>query len=84
MEPVEGTPNVRVIVDTNHYLALATAHEIGHAFVLLEREVDAVAGGLPVRRIHVKECVRTVIALSAGEPREILNVGAGEALPRSG
>lgn len=84
VEAVEGAPDVRVIVDADHHLALATAHEVGHALVLLEGKVHPVASGLPIRRVHVEERVRSIIALGAGEPGQVLDIGAGEALPRGG
>lgn len=68
VEAIEGSADVRVIVDADHYPALAAPHEVGHPLVLLEREVDAVAGGLPVRRVHVEERVRSIVALGAIEP----------------
>jgi len=84
VEAVEGAPDVRVIVDADHHPALAPTHEVGHALVLLEGEVHSVAGGLPIRRVHVEERVRSIIAFGASEPRQILDIGAGETLPRSG
>lgn len=30
VEAVEGSPDVRVVVDADHHLALAAAHEVGH------------------------------------------------------
>lgn len=82
VEARECPTNVRVVVDADHHLALAAAHEVGHALVLFEGEVHAVTGSLPIRRVHVEERVRSIIALSAGEPGQVLDVGAGEALPR--
>lgn len=41
--------DVRVIVDADQHLALATPHEVGHPLVVIEGEVDSVAGGLPFR-----------------------------------
>ena len=84
MEAVEGASDVRVVVNADHHLALAATHEIGHALVLLEGEVDAVAGGLPVWGIHIEKRVCSIVALGAGEPGQVLDVGAGEALPRGG
>ncbi|MNE19827.1 hypothetical protein D3C80_1129240 [compost metagenome] len=72
-----------MVVDADHHLALAAAHEVRHAFVFLEREIHAIAGGLPVRRVHVEERVRSIIAFGASEPGQVLDVGAGEALPGS-
>lgn len=84
MEAVEGAPDIRVVVDADHHLPLAPTHEVGHALVLLEEEVDAVAGGLPIGGIHVEERVRSIIAFCAGEPGQVLDVGTGEALPGGG
>lgn len=80
MEAIEDAPDVRVIVDADHHLALTPAHEVGHALILLEKEIHAIAGGLPVRRVHVEERVRSIIAFGASEPGQVLDVGAGEAL----
>lgn len=84
MEAIKRTPDVRVVVDADHHLALAAAHEFRHALIFLEGEIDAIAGGLPIRRVHVKERVRSIVALGAGEPGQVLDVGAGESLPRGG
>lgn len=84
MEAVEGTPDIWVVVDADHHLALAPSHEVGHPLVLLEGEVHAIAGGLPVRRVHVEEGVRSIVALRAGEPGQVLDIGTGEALPCGG
>lgn len=73
-----------MVVDADHYPALAPAHKVGHTLVRFEGEVDAIAGGLPVRRVHAEERVRSIVALSAGEPGQVLDVGAGEALPSGG
>lgn len=67
VEPIERLPYVRMIVDTDHHPALAPPHEVGHPLVLLEWEVDAIARGLPVRRVHVEERVRSVVALGTVE-----------------
>lgn len=48
VETSEHPPDVRVVIDADHHPALAAPHEVGHALVLLEREVDSIAGGLPV------------------------------------
>lgn len=82
MEAFKGAPDVRVVIDADHHPAFAAPHEVSHAFVLLEGEVDAITGGLPVRRIHVEERVRSIVALSAVEPGEVLDIGACQALPR--
>lgn len=81
METLEHPPYIWVIVDTHHDPTLAAPHEISHPFVVLKREVDAIAGSLPVRRIHVVEGIRTVIPFSAVKPREVFDVSAGQSLP---
>ena len=81
MEALEHTADVRVVVDADHHFAFAAAHEVGHPFIVLERKVHAVAGGLPVRRIHIVEGVGTVVAFRAFKPGEVFDVGAGQALP---
>ena len=83
MEAFKHAADIRMVVDADHHLAFATAHEIGHPFVVFEREIHAIAGSLPVRRIHVVERVGTVVAFSAFKPGKIFDVGAGQALPRS-
>ncbi|CAI8789163.1 hypothetical protein EMIT0P171_190078 [Pseudomonas sp. IT-P171] len=75
------TADIRMVVDADHDLAFAATHEVGHPLVVLERKVHAVPGGLPVRRVHIVESVSAVITLRAFKPREIFNVGAGQALP---
>lgn len=81
MEASEGLAYVRMVIDAHHHLALATPHEFGHALVLLEWKVQAIACGLPVRGIHVEERVRPVVPLRAVEPGEVLDIGARQALP---
>ena len=70
-------------VDADHHLSLAATQDVGHPLVVLERKVHAVAGSLPVRRIHVMEGMGSIVAFGAFKPREILNVGARQALPSS-
>jgi len=81
MEALEHTADVRMIVDADHHLAFAAVHKVSHPLVIFEREVDSVAGGLPVRWVHVMEGVGTVVAFSAFKPGKIFDVGAGQALP---
>lgn len=57
-----------MIVDRHHDLALAGAHELGHLDILVEREIYAVALGLPILWVAVKEGVRAVVALHALQP----------------
>lgn len=84
METLKCPPDVWMVVDADHHPALAAPHEVSHALVLLVREIQAVAGGLPVRRVHVEERVRSIVALGAGEPGQVLDVGPGETLPGGG
>ena len=65
MKPRKHPPNVRVVVDADHHLAFAAPHKVSHALVVFKREVDAVASSLLVRRVHVVEGVRPVVALCA-------------------
>lgn len=58
MEASKRLTNIRVVVDAHHHPALAAPHKVGHGQVLLEREGNAVALGLPVRLVHVMEGVR--------------------------
>jgi len=81
METFEHPTNVRVVIDADHHLAFAAAHEVGHPFVVLERKVHSIAGRLPIRRIHVMESVGTVVTFRAFKPGEIFDVGAGQPLP---
>lgn len=82
MEAFKHAADVRVIVDADHHLAFTAAHEVGHLLVVLERKVHAVAGALPVRRVHVVEGMNAVVTFSAFKPGEVFHVGAGQALPR--
>ena len=81
VEAIKGAPDVRMVIDADHHLALAPPHEVGHAFVLLKRKVHTVADGLPVRRIHVEERMRSIVALGTGKPGQMLHVRAGKPLP---
>jgi len=81
VETLKHTPNVRMVVDAYHYLAFAAAHEVSHPLIVLERKVHPIAGGLPVRRVHVVEGVGTVVAFGAFKPREIFDVGTRQTLP---
>jgi hypothetical protein len=81
VEARKHTPYVWVVVDADHHLALAATHEVGHSLVVLEWKVNAVAGGLPVRRVHVVEGLGTVVAFSAFKPREVFDVSTGQTLP---
>lgn len=69
VKAVKHPPDVRVIVDADHHLAFAATHEVGHPRVVFKREVNAITGGLPIRRVHVMEGMSTVVAFSAFEPR---------------
>jgi len=84
MKPGKHPPNIRMVIDADHHLALTPAHEVGHALVVFKREVDAVARRLPVRRVHVMEGVGSVVAFGAVEPGEVFDVRACEALPGAG
>lgn len=82
VKALEHAADVRVVVDANHHLAFAAPHEVGHALVVFERKVHAIAGGLPVRWVHIVKGVGTVVAFGAFQPGEILDVGTGQTLPR--
>lgn len=71
-----------MIIDADHYFALAATHEVSHPLVILEREIHAISSGLPVRRVHVVERMSAVIALSTIKPGEVFDVSAGQSLPR--
>ena len=71
VEAIESTANIWVIVDAHHHLTFASAHEFRHALILVERKVDSVASGLPVRRIHVEKSVISIVTLGAIEPRPV-------------
>ena len=81
MKPIKHSPDVRVVVDADHHLAFATPHKVSHPLVIFKREVHSVSSGLPVRRVHVVEDVRAVVALCALKPGEIFDVGPGQTLP---
>lgn len=55
MKAIEHPPNVWVVVDANHHLPFAATRESGHALIVFKRKIHAIAGRLPVRRIHVVE-----------------------------
>ena len=76
MKAIEHSPDIWVIVDADHHLALAAAHEVSHPLIVLEREIHAVTGGLPVRRVHIEEGVRAVVFCNANIPRKVLDGGA--------
>lgn len=84
VKAVERSPDVRVVVDADHHLALAAPHELGHALVVLERKVDAVAGGLPIRWVHIVERVHSIITLGTVLPGQVLDIRTSEALPSCG
>lgn len=81
MEALEHATDVRVVVDADHHLAFAPPHEVSHPFIVLKRKVHAITSGLPVRRVHVVEGMGAVVTFSAFKPREIFDVGTGQALP---
>ena len=81
VEAFKHAADVWMVVDADHHLALAATHEVGHPLVVLERKVHAVAGGLPVRRVHVVKRVRTIIAFSTFKRGEVFDVSTGLALP---
>lgn len=81
MEARKHAADVRMIVDADHYLAFTAAHEVGHEFVVFKGKVHPIAGGLPVRRVHVVKGVGTVIAFGAFKPGEIFDVGTRQTLP---
>lgn len=76
-EALERFPYVRVVVDADHHLALAAAHGLGQLLVLVEVERHAVAFGLPVRWVGIKEGMRAVVAFQALLPRQVLDIGTG-------
>lgn len=53
-----------------------------HRLVFVEWEIDAIPGGLPLRRVHVVNGGRSIVALGAFKLREVLHVGPGHPLPR--
>lgn len=79
VEPIEGAPDIRMVVDTDHDLSFARPHGFRHGFVLLEAERHAIAFGLPVRRIHVEKGVGAIVPTDALLPGLILDNGAGQA-----
>ncbi|MCY1459164.1 hypothetical protein D9M71_766130 [compost metagenome] len=81
MEALEHPPNIWVVVDADHHPPLAPPHEVSHPLVVFEGEVHSITLGLPVGRVHVEEGVRPVVAFGAVQPRQVLNVDPGQALP---
>ena len=84
VETRKHSTDVWMVIDADHHPTLAAPHEVGHALVFLEREIKPITSGQSVRRIHVEERVRSIVALGAGEPGQVLDVGVGESLPRGG
>lgn len=82
VKPRKHPPDIRVIVDADHHLAFAAPHKVDHALVILKWKIQAVAGRLPVRWIHVVERMDTVVALSTFKPAKVFNISAGQTLPR--
>lgn len=82
MEAFKHSANIRVIVDADHDLPLATPHKVSHSLVTLKGKIHPVAGRLPVGRIHIVEGMGAVIALGTLKPAQIFNIGAGHTLPR--
>lgn len=81
VKPLKYSPDIRVIVDAHHHLPSATSHELGHPLVVFEGEIHTIACGLPVRRVHVMEGVRPVVAFGAFKPAQVLDVGTRQPLP---
>lgn len=61
MKLVKHMPDIRVVVDATHHLALAAPHEIGHQLIVLKGEVHYIASGLPVKRIHAVKGARPIV-----------------------
>ena len=80
-EAIEHPPDIWVIVDAYHGLALASPHEFGHPLVLLQTKFPAVPSCLPVRRIHIVKGVRPIVFFGALQPGQVLNAGSGKTLP---
>src|SRR5690606_30196959 len=78
-EPLEHPPDLGVVVDGQHHLALGATHPGGHALVLLERELHAITLRLPVGRVEIVQSRRTVIALDHLMPRTVLDNDVGQA-----
>ncbi|MBC7489343.1 MAG: hypothetical protein H7240_04485 [Glaciimonas sp.] len=53
MKLVKHPANIGVIVDTEHHLVFAGTHDLGHLFVLLEAENNAIFFGFLIRWIEV-------------------------------
>ena len=81
MKTIEHSSDVQVIVDTDNHFALAAAHETGNPLVVFKRKVNAIAGGLPIRRVHVVKGMGPVVAFRAVKPRKVFDVGNGQPLP---
>jgi hypothetical protein len=81
MEAFEHPPNVGMIFDADHYLAFARTHKVRHSRVILERKIHSIPCCFPVRRFHVVKRMRSVVALNAVIPRQVLDIGLRQALP---
>jgi hypothetical protein len=47
-----------VLVDADHHLALAAAHEVSYALVLFKREVHAITRGLTERTLNAMKATQ--------------------------
>lgn len=72
--------DVRIVVDADHNLTFALAHEVSHPLVIPKRKIHTIAGGLPVRRVDVVKGMGTIIALRVFQPGEVFDVGTRQAL----
>src|SRR5260364_159922 len=73
-----------MVIDRDHHLALAVAHDFGYTLILLEFEGDIVACHLPIRWIKVKEGVGPVVALYTVLPVKVLDRHAAQTQIRLG
>ena len=81
VKALKHPPDIRVVIDTDHHLPFAAAHEIRHPFVVLKRKVHPIPCGLPVRRVHVVKRMWPVIPFSTLKPGQVLHISARQALP---
>src|SRR5260364_77241 len=77
-------PHLRMVIDRDHQLALAVAHDFGHTLILLEFEGDIVACHLPVGRIQIEEGVGPVVPLNTVLPVQVLDRHAAQTQIRLG
>ena len=76
LEVLEALSNRWVIVDADHGFAPDSLQSSRHQLVLFPRKWYAIAFSFPVRRVRIEQRMRSVVAVNARGPIELLDVGA--------